>query len=68
MWFGPRGFASVVYGPLVLESAIVASDEQFHLIARVVVASILAHWSTLGRSWWIEVTDDSAVSVAVVTS
>lgn len=46
MWFGPKGFASVVYGLLVLESDIGAADELFHLTALVIVLSILAHSST----------------------
>lgn len=46
MWFGPKGFASVVYGLLVLESGIAGSDEVFHLVALVIVLSILAHSST----------------------
>ncbi len=45
-WFGPKGFASVVYGLLVLESGVALSDEMFHLVAAVVVASILLHSST----------------------
>ncbi|MDL4813188.1 cation:proton antiporter [Actinomadura opuntiae] len=46
MWFGPKGFASVVYGLLVLQSAIPAADKIFHLVAVTIVASILAHSST----------------------
>jgi sodium/hydrogen antiporter len=46
MWFGPKGFASVVYGLLVLESGIPAADEIFHLVALTIVLSILAHSST----------------------
>ncbi|MEU5880038.1 cation:proton antiporter [Spirillospora sp. NPDC047279] len=46
MWFGPKGFASVVYGLLVLESGIEAADEIFHLVAATIVLSILAHSST----------------------
>jgi len=46
MWFGPKGFASVVYGLLVLESGIELSDTLFHLVALVIVISILAHSST----------------------
>lgn len=46
MWFGPKGFASVVYGLLVLESSVERSDEVFHLVALVIVLSILAHSST----------------------
>lgn len=46
MWFGPKGFASVVYGLLVLEAGIVAADEIFHLVAVTIVLSILLHSST----------------------
>jgi sodium/hydrogen antiporter len=46
MWFGPKGFASVVYGLLVLEAAIPAADEVFHLVALTIALSILAHSST----------------------
>lgn len=45
-WFGPKGFASVVYGLLVLESGGPRADEIFHLVALVIAASILAHSST----------------------
>lgn len=46
MWFGPKGFASVVYGLLVLNSGIDAADLVFHLVALTIVISILAHSST----------------------
>ena len=45
-WFGPKGFASVVYGLLVLESGVILANEMFHLIAVAVAASILLHSST----------------------
>ena len=45
-WFGPKGFASVVYGLLILESGIDGADRLFHLVAVVVAASIVAHSST----------------------
>ncbi|MGB3682569.1 MAG: cation:proton antiporter [Rubrobacteraceae bacterium] len=45
-WFGPKGFASVVYGLLILESGVALADEMFHLIAVAVAASILLHSST----------------------
>ncbi|MEO6205022.1 MAG: hypothetical protein ABIO67_06540, partial [Mycobacteriales bacterium] len=45
-WFGPKGFASVVYGLLVLDSGAALSDKMFHLIALVIFASILAYSST----------------------
>lgn len=46
MWFGPKGFASVVYGLLVLESGIPSAEELFHLTALTISLSILAHSST----------------------
>jgi sodium/hydrogen antiporter len=45
-WFGPKGFASVVYGLLVLHAGLPRSDQLFHLIAVAVALSILAHSST----------------------
>lgn len=45
-WFGPKGFASVVYGLLILERASPMAPELFHLIGLVVVLSIVAHSST----------------------
>ena len=45
-WFGRKGFASVVYGLLIVKSGFSASGELFHLVALVVVASIVAHSST----------------------
>lgn len=45
-WFGPKGFASVVYGLLVLDAGLGRSDEMFHLIALTVALSIVAHSST----------------------
>jgi sodium/hydrogen antiporter len=45
-WFGPRGFASVVFGLIVLQSGIARGGQMFHLIAPVVVLSIFAHSST----------------------
>lgn len=45
-WFGPKGFASVVYGLLVLDSPNTRASELFALVAVVVVVSIVAHSST----------------------
>lgn len=45
-WFGPKGFASVVYGLLVLEADIPVSVEVFNLVAVTICLSILAHSST----------------------
>jgi NhaP-type Na+/H+ or K+/H+ antiporter len=46
MWFGPKGFASVVYGLLVIAAGIPAAEEVFALVALAIVLSILAHSST----------------------
>jgi NhaP-type Na+/H+ or K+/H+ antiporter len=46
MWFGPKGFASVVYGLLVLTSGIAAAGDIFELVAATIVLSILLHSST----------------------
>jgi NhaP-type Na+/H+ or K+/H+ antiporter len=46
MWFGPKGFASVVYGLLVVAAGIPAADEVFALVALTIVLSIVAHSST----------------------
>ncbi len=45
-WFGPKGFASVLMGLLVLQAGLKLSVQLFHLIALVIVGSILAHSST----------------------
>lgn len=46
MWFGPKGFASVVYGLIILKSGIALADQIYHLVALVIVLSILSHSST----------------------
>jgi NhaP-type Na+/H+ or K+/H+ antiporter len=45
-WFGPKGFASVVYGLLVLQAGIPNGEEAFTLIAVCIAFSIVAHSST----------------------
>ncbi|MFG2973881.1 cation:proton antiporter [Streptomyces sp. NPDC048331] len=45
-WFGPKGFASVVYGLLVLQSGIPQAEEAYTLIAVCIAFSIIAHSST----------------------
>ncbi|MEW2438926.1 cation:proton antiporter [Streptomyces caniferus] len=45
-WFGPKGFASVVYGLLVLQSGIPQGQEAYTLIAVCIATSIIAHSST----------------------
>jgi NhaP-type Na+/H+ or K+/H+ antiporter len=46
MWFGPKGFASVVYGLIVLDAGIGRADELFHLVALTIAISIVAHSSS----------------------
>jgi NhaP-type Na+/H+ or K+/H+ antiporter len=63
-WFGPKGFASVVYGLLLFEYNVPHADRLFRLIALVIAGSIVAHSSTdtvLAR-WFAErekLTDES---------
>jgi len=51
-WFGPKGFASVVFGLLILKEAevgrmdLLRADHLFHLVAICIVGSIVAHSST----------------------
>jgi NhaP-type Na+/H+ or K+/H+ antiporter len=61
-WFGPKGFASVVYGILILKAGLVRGDELFHLLAIVVAGSIIAHSSTdvLIARWFQKAEAESA--------
>lgn len=45
-WFGPKGFASVVYGLLALQSGIAGSELVFDLVAVTIALSIVLHSST----------------------
>jgi NhaP-type Na+/H+ or K+/H+ antiporter len=45
-WFGPKGFASVTYGLLVLQSNAVHATRMFELIAMAIAVSIVLHSST----------------------
>lgn len=45
-WFGPKGFASVLYGLLVLQSGAPGAEFMFHVIVVAIALSILAHSST----------------------
>jgi sodium/hydrogen antiporter len=66
-WFGPKGFASVIYALLLLHSSVPDAEHLFHLIAIVVAGSIIAHSSTdvLVARWFApaEQADSSAVSL-----
>ncbi|MGN6643070.1 MAG: cation:proton antiporter, partial [Verrucomicrobiota bacterium] len=45
-WFGPKGFASVIYAIIVLKTHLPDVEKLFHLIALVIALSIIAHSST----------------------
>lgn len=45
-WFGPKGFASVVYGLLALQSGIADNELVFDLVAVTIAISIVLHSST----------------------
>lgn len=45
-WFGPKGFASVVYGLLLFQRHVPNAERLFRLIALVIAGSIVAHSST----------------------
>jgi len=45
-WFGPKGFASVVYGLLVLQAGPADADKVFDLVAVTIALSIVLHSST----------------------
>ncbi|MCX2948829.1 cation:proton antiporter [Lentzea sp. NEAU-D7] len=45
-WFGPKGFASVVYGLLVLQAGIPTGEHVFDLVAITIALSIVLHSST----------------------
>jgi len=45
-WFGPKGFASVTYGLLVLQSDAGNAQVMFDIIAVTIALSIIAHSST----------------------
>ncbi len=45
-WFGPKGFASAIYGLLLYQHGLTNADALFHLVGVVVALSIVAHSST----------------------
>ncbi len=45
-WFGPKGFASVTYGLLVLQSDAANARRMFDIVAATIALSIVAHSST----------------------
>lgn len=54
-WFGPKGFASVAYGVIVLSSGIPEADVVFAVVAVTVLVSVVAHSSTdVAVARWLE--------------
>jgi NhaP-type Na+/H+ or K+/H+ antiporter len=45
-WFGPKGFASVFFGFLIVNSGIPGAERIFHLVALAIAMSIVAHSSS----------------------
>jgi sodium/hydrogen antiporter len=45
-WFGPKGFASIFFGVLILSSGFPGAHEVFRLIVLTVAISVVAHSST----------------------
>ncbi|WP_231991663.1 cation:proton antiporter [Mycobacterium ulcerans] len=45
-WFGPKGFASVVYGLLALQSGLASKELVFDIVAVTIALSIVLHSST----------------------
>jgi sodium/hydrogen antiporter len=45
-WFGPKGFASVVYGFMIWQASFPGSDHLAHIMAIAIVASIVVYSST----------------------
>ncbi len=61
-WFGPKGFASVLYTLWIVNSGIARADAILHLAALVIAGSILAHSSTdvLIANWLARKKDQGA--------
>ncbi|MEZ5258743.1 MAG: cation:proton antiporter [Ilumatobacteraceae bacterium] len=60
-WFGPKGFASVVYGLLIVNSGIRGGSTVFHLVALCVAASVVLHSSSdVAVSRWLSASLASA--------
>ena len=56
-WFGPKGFASVVYGLLAVQSGIPEAQTVFELVALTIALSMVAHSMTdvpVSRAFHVE--------------
>jgi len=45
-WFGPKGFASLIYAIVVLNAGVSQAERLYHVAALVIAVSIVAHSST----------------------
>ncbi|HJT81530.1 MAG TPA: cation:proton antiporter [Chthoniobacterales bacterium] len=45
-WFGPKGFASIIYGLLLFQHGVPQAEHYFHIIAIAILASMIAHSTT----------------------
>ncbi len=69
-WFGPKGFASVVYGLLVLQAGLPTGDHVFDLVAITIALSIVLHSSTdvpIAKALRVEPPDNLPPGTAPVT-
>ncbi len=59
-WFGPKGFASVVYGLLLFQRDVPNAERLFRLSALVIAGSIVAHSSTdvVIARWFVDKGND----------
>lgn len=58
-WFGPRGFASVVYGLMLFTSGVSEAAALFRIVSTVIIISILAHSTTdVLVARWIRVEEE----------
>ncbi len=63
-WFGPKGFASVVYGLLVLRAGIPQGEKAYTLIAVCIAVSMVVHSSTdvpIARLFHVDGAEPAAV-------
>ncbi len=63
-WFGPKGFASVIYALLLFQYYVPDAERVFHLIAVVITGSMIAHASTdvLVARWFVRAREREAAA------
>jgi NhaP-type Na+/H+ or K+/H+ antiporter len=66
-WFGPKGFASVVYAVLVINAGTAGAQHVFSVVAVVIALSMAAHSSTdvlVARWFRRRAADSDLISIA----